>query len=273
MTELKLFLWWTFVLFSLVCLAFCIEAYIRYRPKRGIDDERGFASKYEYFGQPIYDHHGQLYGYELLLREFDPGAEKWRLPSDAVNFPLNRMVAAISEIDPYLTTTTQVVALNMTVSQLADFRAAYFFRWVRGRIGNRRLSIEVAATDICRSSHAQRRRMRSLLKLLDQLHIKVTIENVDSTWQTYIRLKPFLPYIDYLKFDAQAFNKTADHWIDVTLAQWQRRVRAYEIIPIVGKIEEPQQAQLVDQLKISLRQGYVYGQPNRVRLGERTMKK
>lgn len=55
MTELRIFLWWVFVTFTIICLAFCIEAHVRYRTKRGIDDDQGFDSRYEYFGQPVYD--------------------------------------------------------------------------------------------------------------------------------------------------------------------------------------------------------------------------
>lgn len=106
--------------------------------------------------------------------------------------------------------------------------------------------------------------MRSLLKKLDHTTVKVTIEDVDSTQRTYVMLRPFLPYIDYLKFNINSFEKSANHWIDITLAQWQRRAEKYGIVATVSKVEEADQVQLADQLGISLRQGYAYGQPDRV---------
>lgn len=268
MTELKTFLWWVFVVFTAICLAFCIEARIRYRTKRGIDDDRGFDHHYEYFGQPIYDQAGKVYGYELLLRAFDPQQKRWYLPKDVVDFPLSRMVHAVSEIDPYIMPTIRVLALNMTVNQINDFRAEYFFKWARGMIGDRQLSVELNAVDVCRAHFFQRRRMRAVLRQLDHAHIKVTIENVNSTKRMFKRLKSFLPVVDYLKFDVSTFNKSADHWIDITLAQWQRRAQNYEVVPMVGKVEDPAQVQLADQLGIDLRQGYVYGRPDRVRTEE-----
>lgn len=65
----------------------CVEARVRYRTKRGIDDDRGFDRRYEYFGQPIYDQAGKVYGYELLLWAFDPQKKRWYLPKDVVDFP------------------------------------------------------------------------------------------------------------------------------------------------------------------------------------------
>ena len=38
MNDLKTFLWWVFVIFTLICIFLCIEAHFRYRNKKGIDD-------------------------------------------------------------------------------------------------------------------------------------------------------------------------------------------------------------------------------------------
>ncbi len=264
MTDLIILLWWTFVWFTVICIGLCISAYFRYRLKTGIDDEHGFVNKYEYFGQPIYDHEGKLHGYELLLREFNQRKKHWQLPKDVADFPLSKVVYTIRQIDPQIIDNIQMLALNMTVSQITDFRAAYFFKWVRGVINNQQLTIEVDAADIRRASPYKRWQMRSLLKKLDHTTVKVTIEDVDSTQRTYVMLRPFLPYIDYLKFNINSFEKSANHWIDITLAQWQRRAEKYGIVATVSKVEEADQVQLADQLGISLRQGYAYGQPDRV---------
>lgn len=272
MTDLKILLWWIFVWFTVICIDFCIGAYFRYRPKTGIDDEKNFSNRYEYFGQPIYDHEGKLHGYELLLREFNQRKQRWQLPKDVANFPLSKVVYTIWQIDPAIIGSIQILALNMTVSQITDFRAAYFFKWVRGVINNQQLTIECDAADIRRSSPLKRWRMRSLLKRLDHTAVKVTIENVYSTQRTYAMLRPFLPHIDYLKFNITAFKKSPHHWIDITLAQWQRQADKYGVVATVSKVEEPGQIQLADQLGINLRQGYAYGQPDRVR-AETTKKK
>lgn len=272
MTDLKILLWWIFVWFTVICIGFCIGAYFRYRPKTGIDDEHDFVNKYEYFGQPIYDREGKLHGYELLLREFNQRKKCWQLPKDVADFPLSKVVYTIRQIDPQIINSIQMLALNMTVSQIADFRADYFFKWVRGVINNQQLTIEIDAADIRRASPFKRWRMRSLLKKLDHTVVKVTIEDVDSTQRTYAMLKSFLPYIDYLKFNINSFEKSPNHWIDITLAQWQRRAEKYGIVATVSKVEEPGQIQLADQLGIHLRQGYAYGQPDRVHVGGKPVK-
>lgn len=264
MNDLKTFLFWTFVIFTVVCIFFCIEATIRYQSKVGIDDEHGFGSKYEYFGQPICNNKGKLYGYELLLREFDQQDKRWRLPVGVANFPLSKAVYTIRQIDPQIIDNIHLLAINMTVNQITDFRAAYFISWVRGVINNQQLMIEIDAADLRQASPLQRHRVRRLLKGVDRQAVKVSIENVDSTQRTYKMLEPFLPEIDYLKFNVRAFDKSPNHWIDITLAQWQRRAQKDNVVVIVGKIEDQAQVQLADQLNIGLRQGYAYGQPARV---------
>lgn len=264
MTDLKIFLWWIFVIFTLICILFCITAHFRYRNKKGIDQDHDFSSKYKYFGQPIYDQQHTLRGYELLLREFDPHQNKWQLPKDVVNFPLSKMVYTIRQIDPQITESIQVLALNMTVSQITDFRANYFFKWVLGVINKQQLSVELDAHDIRKANLLQQRRMLSVLKSLNHDHVKITIENVDSSKKTYQMLKKFLPFVDYFKFNIHSFKKSRNHWIDITLAQWQRLISKYHITSIVGKVEDQEQILLANQLNINLRQGYALGRPGKV---------
>ena len=176
MNDLKTFLWWVFVIFTLICIFLCIEAHFRYRNKKGIDEEQGFSSKYTYLGQPIYNQQGIIQGYELLLREFNQQENKWQLPKNVANFPLSKIVYSIREIEPQITDSIQVLALNMTVSQITDFRANYFFKWVRGIINRQQLSVELDAQDICKSSLIRRKKTISLLKEIDHSHIKITVD-------------------------------------------------------------------------------------------------
>lgn len=261
MSELSIFLWNVFLIFTVVCLLLCIEAHFRYQNRRGIDEEAGFTNhQYGYFGQPIYNHHS-LSGYELLLREYNQQTQQWQLPEDVIHFPLNRVVNTIQQIDPQITSSISVLAINMTVNQVTDFRAHYFFRWVLGVIGRTDLTVEISAKDIIASGFWRRRQLLHVLKQLDPEQTKITIENVDSSRQTYYVLRKYLPYIACLKFNISSFKKSPNHWIDITLAQWKRRAQQYHVTTAVSRVEEPEQVKLVNQLDIELRQGYVYGHP------------
>ena len=152
----------------------------------------------------------------------------------------------------------------MTVSQISDFRAAYFFKWILGVVNHHQLIIEIDASDLCQANFIQRHKVLKVLKQIDHPHIKITIENVDSSKKTYRIIKPYLPYTDFLKFDIHSFKKSPSHWIDITLAQWQRFARKEGTTPIVGKVEDADQVALADQLNINLRQGYAYGEPERI---------
>lgn len=260
MASFENFLWWIFIVFTLICSGLCIEAHYRYKNKNGIDNEHKFSNKYKYFGQPIYDEQNRIRGYELLLREYDHQTHNWQLPQNVVDFPLSKIVSTIQEINPQLEEIANL-SLNMTVSQITDFRSKYFFTWVLGTINVKQLVIELDANDIRCTNIFKRKKLLHIFKKLSHHQIKVTIENVDSSKKTYSLLQQYLPYITYLKFNAHSFNKSVNHWIDITLAQWQRRIAIFNIEMIVGKIEDANHIVLVNQLHIPFRQGYAYGHP------------
>lgn len=220
MADLRIFLWRIFVGFTLLCLAFCVEACLRYRHKRGIDDEAGFSKRYEYFGQPVRDQKDQLYGYELLLREFNRQTRQWQLPHNVVDFPLSKMVTTIQHYADKLAEPIHTLALNMTVSQLIDFRSRYFFSWVQGLIGDTHLTVEIGAEDIVKAGFFRRRQLLRVLRAMQGSKISFTLENIDSSRKIYVLLRQFLPYVDYAKGNIRSFKKSPSHWIDITLAQW-----------------------------------------------------
>lgn len=263
MNNFEIILLSTFIVFSVICIALCIQAHYRYKKKAGIDNESSFLNRYEYFGQPVYnqsaEHQGP--GYELLLREFNPDTRYWQLPQNVANFPLSKIVETIQRMDLNDGQPLRSLALNMTVSQMVDYHADYFFTWVLGIVDVQKLIVEINKDDILSANYVQQLKLRRTLKRLAQSRIYVAIENVDSSAQTYERLRKFLPYTDYLKFNINAFNKSATHWIDITLAQWKRKCARWNVVTMAGKIEKPTQEALVDQLHIGLRQGYFYGQP------------
>ena len=80
----------------------------------------------------------------------------------------------------------------------------------------------------------------------------------------YCRLLPFLENITHVKFVANAFNKSATHWIEVTLGEWQLATQKAQVGMILGKIERLCQEQLADQLHIPYRQGYLYARPEKI---------
>lgn len=263
MHDLAILLWRVFLVFTGICLAFCIEAFLRYRHKRGIDNEMGFNERYQYFGQPIYNHQ-QLYGYELLLREYNPHQQKWQLPSNVDDFPLSKMVTTLEQVAGRLPESIHYLSLNMTVSQLTDFRSQYFFRWAQELVGQADLAVELRADDIISANIIQRHQLMNLLKYLGPTKVSVTVENVDSSAETYHLLRRFLPYLDYVKFNIRDFKKSPHHWIDITLAQWQRRAQRYHVDTAVGMVEAPAQIQLLNQLDIGLREGFAYGRPQKI---------
>ena len=97
-----------------------------------------------------------------------------------MDFPLSKIVSTIQEINPQLKDIANL-SLNMTVSQITDFRAEYFFTWVLGTTNIKQLVIELDANDIRRANIFKRKEILYILRKIKRLQIKVTIENVDSS--------------------------------------------------------------------------------------------
>ena len=166
---------------------------------------------------------------------------------------MSKIIETIQRMDLNDGQTLRSLALNMTVSQMVDYHADYFFTWVLGIVDVQKLIVEINKDDILSTNYVQQLKLRRTLKKLSQSKIYVAIENVDSSAQTYDRLRKFLPHTDYLKFNINAFNKSSPHWIDITLAQWKRKCVCWNVVTMAGKIEKPTQEVLVGQLHIGLR--------------------
>lgn len=261
MRSLAIFLWWIFVIFTLVAIACCIEAYIRYHRKRGIDTGDDLEQRYRYFVQSICDQNSRVVGYALLLREYDSQTHQWHLPEHVTDFPLSRVIMVIHELVPHLEPSIKFITLNVTVSQVLDFRMDHFINWAQNVLGKRQLRFELGSKEILQSSYFKQHRLNHQLKVIADLGVSVIIEDIDSSLRTYQVLRKFLPNVQYLKFKASAFNKSHDHWIDVTLGGWQKQAAQYHLQMILEQVEESQQDQLADQLKIPYRQGYFYDHP------------
>ena len=267
MTRLILILRIIFIVFTIICILFCVEAHLRYKRKVGIDEDKDYTSKYQYFVQAIYDENDQLSGYELLIREYNPETKKWQLPKGVNDFPLNLVAEAVEKQRHQFKDSVRYIAINMTVGQLIDYRAVNFLDWVEGVLPNKIIILELDNKDVLSSTRYRRHQLMRDLKELAHSYpnIRVTIEDVDSSKESYKKLTRFLPWIDYIKFNADTFNKSKDHWIDVTLAQWQRELKKYHIQVILGKIETESQGALAKQLNINLREGYLYQRPQPIK--------
>lgn len=268
MDRLILILTTIFIVFTIICILFCIESYFRYRRKVGVDEDKEYTSKYQYFAQAIYGEDDELSGYELLIREHNPETKKWQLPKDVDDFPLNLVAEAIeNQRHQFTDNKIKFIAINMTVGQLADYRAVNFLNWVMGVLPEKNIVLELDNKDVLNSNQFRRQLLMRDLKILarEQPNIKVTIEDVDSSKESYRKLTRFLPWIDYIKFDADTFNKSKDHWIDVTLAQWQRKLKKYHTQVVLGKIETESQDALAKQLNVNLREGYLYQKPQQMK--------
>lgn len=110
---------------------------------------------------------------------------------------MSKIVEIIQRIDLNDGQPLRSLALNMTVSQMVDYHADYLFTWVLGIVDVQKLIVEINKEDILRANYVQQLKLLRTLKKLSQSKIYVAIENVDSSAQTYDRLRKLLPYTEH----------------------------------------------------------------------------
>ena len=153
--------------------------------------------------------------------------KQWQLPKDVNNFPLNLVAEAVEKQHHQFADDVGMLTINMTVSQLADYRAGNFLNWVMGVLPNKIIVLELDINDVLNSNLWRRRRLMKDLEILARNYpnIQVTIEGVNSSKYHYKKL------IKYL----------------------------------LARIEDENQATLAKQLKVNYRQGYHYQKPQQIK--------
>lgn len=262
MTESAWELFKIWLLLTLLALSCCGVGWWYYRQRQGIDIGDDHNVQYRYHVQAIYDQAQTMVGYELLLRSFDQSSQRWQLPQRVATFPLTQMVAQLQRLQACLKPTVKIIALNLTVAQVADFRALQFVQWSQSIIGpQRQLVLEIDAVAIHVLTPWQKWRFKRQLQRLKMSGVAISIEDIDATKRTYQSLRPLLTEVDYLKFAAGAFKKSADHWLDLTLGDWQRHAKRLGVTLVLAKVQDGTQDTLAQRLQIPYRQGYWYSAP------------
>ncbi|QIL50732.1 EAL domain-containing protein [Weissella coleopterorum] len=219
--------------------------------------------QYSYFIQTIIDENGDQAGYEALLRFYDPDDQRWKFPMNFQNFSLREMIPLLKDVLPRLNGEQGFLSINITVNQMYDPRYEWFIRWARGTIYPVKLRIEISFPDDYRPNLFVKRRIISNLRKSSALGVDVILEKIESTNIFLKKVNWMFKDISGIKIPFSQYRKTDDNqWVDINMGEWKRIATRYGFEIDVTELENSDDIELADNLKLKYRQGYLIDKPN-----------
>lgn len=208
-----------------------------------------------FFEQPVETVNGEtprLWGYELLLRRYEPVAKRWILPDKfdiSVNKQVELMAAAL------LHSPVKRVNLNLTLGQFVDTSVAKtLVAFVQSGVGPDYLAVEI--TDVPPLSA-----MRRISALYRDAGISIYIDDVGSD-NSFELVRNLLPYVDGVKFAIQNLRKNEDlERIQERVRFWIGIAQQHHIAFILEGVETADDVAFARSLGIKHFQGYYFGKP------------
>lgn len=258
LTQLGTILLWAALVIALISVGI-IVVYYWYSRKNSNNYLENDEIELRYFIQKQVDYRGQVSGYECLLRQHNPDGT-WSLPQKLDSLPLQRVIFLLDETFNSLPNEAISLSINLEYDQIIspDFR--YFVRWALSRIEPMDLVIEY--TPQYQSQHINKHLFRRRIREARQYGMTFGIDNVGSSLTNLKSIQWLLPDIDSLKCNMRSFRKDDPSvWLDLNLQFWNKLSKDHHIELILMGVEDAADEKLAQQLKIGIRQGYLFGRP------------
>lgn len=222
-----------------------------------------------YWGQVAYrPPEGEMAGYELFLREQRPGSHRWQVPHDFSRFSAKMMCDLLVETLPTLPAAIQLVSLNLDQAQFIQSEYCRLFAAL-----NRKVPFQLAVELTERIGHGRVRvAVDELVKAATAFKaagVSVCLDDVGTGENQSELVSKLDPFVDEYKYALQNVRgKVADTVIRAELASWQRRASAQHKLFALEGFETPEDIALIETYRPDLVQGYYYGKPSALPIGE-----
>ncbi|GAB6092678.1 EAL domain-containing protein [Furfurilactobacillus curtus] len=219
---------------------------------------------HRYFIQPqVNGATNTIFGYELLMKHFEN--QQWRPPRFFADIPATVIADTLIRTTQKLALKIGTVSINLNRTQLLNPAIVDAVITAQDQLRPLRLTIEL--TEEPGDDDISLDQLMAQLNKLLVRGIELSLDDVGSGINQRKQVEPLLPLASELKFALQ--NLT----IPLTDVRVQNQVKTWHQLAIqrhcrfiLEGIETAQEAQLVDDLGIALRQGYYYGRPHILKL-------
>ncbi|MFD0898153.1 EAL domain-containing protein [Loigolactobacillus binensis] len=215
---------------------------------------------YKYFVQPILNKYNQtLIGYELLLKQHTTAG--WQTPASFTTIPPTIIADLLFEVTSQLKLKIGSLSLNLNRSQMIDPEVISTLLIVQDQLRPVRIKIEITEEDTI--ANIENDQLIPILQRFSDHGMEISLDDVGSGRNLLAQIKQLLPYVQEIKFALQNFESTIhDPLMQAQVIFWRNFADQHKLRFILEGIENADDDELVDSMKIDLRQGYFYGKPH-----------
>ncbi|AVK63682.1 diguanylate cyclase [Lactobacillus sp. CBA3606] len=258
LARLEQYLLWITLMMAIIFVV-TIIVYYWYSRKSSNNYLENDEIELRYFIQKQVDYHGNVSGYECLLRQHDPDGS-WSLPKKLDSLPLQRVIFLLDDTFQALPTEPITLSINLEYDQIISPEFHYFVRWAISKIDPMKLAIEY--TPQFQPQRINKSLLRRRVHEARQYGMSFGIDNVGSSLSNLKSIEWLLKDVDSLKCSMRSFRKDDPSvWLDLNLQFWNKLSKDNQIDLILMGIEDEADEKLAEQLKIDIRQGYLFGRP------------
>ncbi|MFC6169464.1 EAL domain-containing protein [Loigolactobacillus jiayinensis] len=215
---------------------------------------------YKYFVQPILNKYNQtLIGYELLLKQKTENG--WRPPASFTDIPPKIVAGLLFETTSQLKLKIGSLSLNLNRSQMINPDIVAALLAAQDQLRPVRIKIEI--TEEKTDASITNQQLIPILRQFSDHGMEISLDDVGSGRNLLAQIKQLLPYAHEIKFALQNFDGTIhDPLMQAEVIFWRNFADQHRLRFILEGIENQDDDELVDDMKIDLRQGYYYGKPH-----------
>lgn len=219
---------------------------------------------YRYFVQPQIDiKTDTIFGYELLMKQLT--TEGWRLPESFTSIDLHVISSLLMETTKILGIKVQYCSVNVSREQLMDTAMTKAIIKSQMQLYPTKLVVELTEEE-GPQKYSDSDLIPHLRNFMEH-GMQISLDDVGTGDNDFNSIRDFLPLASELKFALQNFRTgIKDPNIREKLLGWQNISKKYGLRLILEGIENEDDSEMSDSLRIDLRQGYYYGRPELLKL-------
>ncbi|KRL56975.1 diguanylate cyclase phosphodiesterase domain 2 containing protein [Furfurilactobacillus rossiae DSM 15814] len=206
-----------------------------------------------------------IIGYEMLLKEHTP--DGWRVPTSFDSITPQNWTELFVASTKLLSLKIHSVSVNLDRRQLMNDDIAKSVIDAQERMRPMRVVVEL--TERVGKVPFTNAELIPQIQQFTNRGMDFSLDDVDSGDNHYNNIKDLLPYADEIKFALQNFKQglmspnirqELDTWLGIT-HQYNQRL-------VLEGIEDEVGDDIANEMGINIRQGYYYGKPHLLALGQ-----
>lgn len=215
---------------------------------------------YRYFIQPqLNAFTNSLIGYEMLIRKYADG--RWQLPKDFASIPIEDQVPVMAQTAKELSLKIKSVSFNLNRTQFIDPEMSAALIAAQKAIFPVNLIVEV--TEEAADKNVTIAQLKRQIRHFATHGIQFSLDDVGTGINTFDHISSLLTLASEVKFAMQNYRRA--HMTDKIhddLSFWQQIAKKEKLRLIVEGIEDEDDNHMLNDMDVTYRQGYYYGQPH-----------